>query len=472
MHLLIDLQGAQTESRKRGIGRYALALTKALIRTARGHRITILLSGLFPETVPDVEAELSSLLPRESVLVFAAPGPRKGKERENGWRVRAAELIREQMIIELDPDVVLLTSLFEGPLGDAVTSMGHLPWYGKTAVILYDLIPYMDPAQHLGNPFLKAWYYSKIGYLKRADLLMAISDFARSEAVQALAIPEDSIATIYSAADESFAKMGASHDVGAVLARLGISRKFLMCASAFDTRKNFHGLVRAFGRLPADMRDEFQLVLVASMQAKQVEVMRALARAAGLREQDLVLTGYVSDADLVTLYTQCALFVFPSFQEGFGLPALEAMRCGAATIGSNATSVPEVIGWADALFDPYSEEDMAAAMARALTDEPFRQSLLAHAPVQAAKFSWDRSAELAWEALKALLGKKVKQGSAEEGMVSLFKAIAAIKGGTPTSAAELVELAQCIETNEELVKQWKQSARGLASYEVESVQQR
>src|SRR5262245_40356148 len=100
--------------------------------------------------------------------------------------------------------------------------------------------------------------------------------------------------------------------------------------------------------------------------------MRRAARC-GLRDDELVITGYVSDDDLVDLYNLCHVFVFPSLYEGFGLPALEAMACGAAVIGSNTSSIPEVIGRQEALFDPSRPADIAEALERLLGDEKFRR---------------------------------------------------------------------------------------------------
>ena len=105
------------------------------------------------------------------------------------------------------------------------------------------------------------------------------------------------------------------------------------------------------------------------------------------------MTGYVPDQDLIALYNLATLFVFPSKHEGFGLPALEAMACGAPVIGSNTTSVPEVIGWEEALFDPYSAKSIAQKMGFALQDETWRTQLREHGLQQARKFSWDVSAQ-------------------------------------------------------------------------------
>ena len=106
--------------------------------------------------------------------------------------------------------------------------------------------------------------------------------------------------------------------------------------------------------------------------------------------------------DLVALYNMAHLFVFPSKHEGFGLPPLEAMACGAPTLGANASSLPEVIGWSEALFDPHSPANMATKISQALLDSDFREKLKAHASEQVKKFSWDASAVKAIAALENL----------------------------------------------------------------------
>ncbi|MBV5324348.1 MAG: glycosyltransferase, partial [Rhodospirillaceae bacterium] len=99
------------------------------------------------------------------------------------------------------------------------------------------------------------------------------------------------------------------------------------------------------------------------------------------------------DDDLVALYNLTSLFVFPSLQEGFGLPALEAMSCGVPVIGSNNSSIPEVIGRSDALFDPNRIEQISGKMQQVLEQSAFAASLAAHGLEQAKQFSWDASAQ-------------------------------------------------------------------------------
>jgi glycosyltransferase involved in cell wall biosynthesis len=448
MRIIIDLQGAQTGSCLRGIGRYSTAIAKAIIQNRGDHEIFILLNGLFEGTINPIKNDFSSILPADHIGVFSIPSPVEAFVPENAWRMEAAELIREWVIDQIAPDVLMITSLFEGPTNNSVTSIRHLETSVKIVTILYDLIPYLDPEPYLSTVEVIKWYYSKISSLRRADLLLAISESARYEAVDALAFDASRIVTIYPSADERFTVANISPEVSrAFLERMGIRRRFVMHASAFELRKNFEGLIRAFGLLPKPLRESHQLVLVTAHDPDSQIALRRIANEAGLGQDELVLTGYVSDSTLVTLYSLCTLFVFPSFHEGFGLPALEAMCCGAATIGSNTTSIPEVIGREDVLFDPHSDQSMAKLMQRALTDEAFRESLKTHALQQSKRFSWDRSAKLALRAIEEIAVPDHPQSDNKDISVLLDR-IAAIKSSISPTRKDFIAVSQSIAKNE------------------------
>ena len=113
--------------------------------------------------------------------------------------------------------------------------------------------------------------------------------------------------------------------------------------------------------------------------------------------------GYVSDVELKNLYSNCHLFIFPSFHEGFGLPVLEAMTCGAAVIGSNTTSIPEVINNKNALFNPYDTNEITNLILKCLQDQEFYNSLKIHSVKNAKIFSWNKTAKLAIQAFNSIL---------------------------------------------------------------------
>ena len=146
-------------------------------------------------------------------------------------------------------------------------------------------------------------------------------------------------------------------------------------------------------------------MLVGHVQETDREALKARAAACGLRGAEVVITGHVSDRDLVQLYNSCEVFAFPSLHEGFGLPALEAMQSGAAVITSNATSLPEVVGLNEAMFDPRSAGSFTSVLSRVLTDRGFRMRLAAHGLEQARRFSWDFTARRALDVAHAILNE-------------------------------------------------------------------
>jgi glycosyltransferase involved in cell wall biosynthesis len=454
VRILIDLQGAQNGSRYRGIGRYSLALSNAIARNAGEHRIFILLSHLFAETIEDIRKSFFGTLGMDRFLIFTSPGPVAELRPENSWRRRTAEILREYFIETVAPDAVLVTSMVEGAEDDTVTSLGSLRPTVPTAAILYDLIPLMDPDQYLTRQAVELWYRRKIDSLCRCDSLFAISHSAANEAVRLLNIESTRIRIISSAADGMFCPANASFShTNSVAKRLGIVRPYLMHSSAFEPRKNFQGLIRAYAALPKTARANHQLVLVCKLDTADRESLRSLTDGLGLALDEVVLPGFVADDDLVELYRGCHLFVFPSFQEGFGLPALEAMCCGAPTIGSNVTSIPEVIGRDDALFDPASFVDIAALILKALSDPVFYHSLKRHAKTQAAKFSWDETALKAIDGLESLRARHNSLSQSAENAATrrkvMLEALAEVARDTQPSDFEILELARSIEANYE-----------------------
>lgn len=402
MRLVVDLQGAQTESLKRGIGRYSLSIALAMARRRGKHDLIVALNGLFPGTIEPIRAAFNEVLPQDQIRVFAAPGPVRAADPSNEANRDRAELIREAFLAGFNPDAVLLTSLFEGYVDDAVTSIGRLaPTKWPTATILYDLIPLAIPEEIFTNVRHRAWYDGKIDDLQRSDLFLAISEHSRREGVDRLNLPADRVTDISTAADECFSRFDISASAReACLAPYGIVRPFLFYVGGFDPRKNVERAIRAFAMLPAELRRQYQFVLAGGLDEAERIRLRTVAEDAGLKSKDCVFTGRVDEYRLICLYNLCTAFIFPSLREGFGLPALEAMACGAPTIASNTSGIPEVIGFDQALFDPKSEADITNLLGKTLGDVAFRATLRAHGLAQAKKFSWDETAQRALDAIE------------------------------------------------------------------------
>src|SRR5450755_2768371 len=122
MHLVVDMQGAQTGSRFRGIGRLTLSLVKAIVRHRGEHRVTLLLSALFPDSISPLTVEFAALLPAHDIHIWQGIGPTRAHDAENNWRREVSEKLREATLASLRPDAVLITSLFEGYADNAVVS--------------------------------------------------------------------------------------------------------------------------------------------------------------------------------------------------------------------------------------------------------------------------------------------------------------------------------------------------------------
>ena len=406
MRMVIDLQGAQAGYRNRGIGRYTLALSQAMLRNRGEHEIFLALNGFYPDTIEPIRAAFQDLLPQENIRVWHAPGPVSHADAANTWRCRAAELAREAFLASLSPTVVLVSSLFEGLMDYGVTSIGCLSQTVPTATVLYDLIPLVNRSIYLDNPAVALWYENKLAHLRRSDLLLAISESSRQEGIDYLGFSADRVVNISTAVDAQFSVRAIAASRQAELRqRYGIVRPYVLYTGGIDPRKNLEGLIRAYASLPAGLRLTHQLAIVCSIQPQDRSRLEALVKDHGLEQDELMLTGYVPEEDLTDLYNLCKVSVFPSWHEGFGLPALEAMACGRAVVGANTSSLPEVIGYPAALFDPFDDASIAGKLEQALTDAAFRQALERHGLEQAQKFSWDRSAQTAIAALEGLAAR-------------------------------------------------------------------
>lgn len=401
MHIVLDLQACQSpESGRRGIGRYSLALAKAMARNPRGHRISLLLNAAMGESIEFLRTEFEYLVPERDVIVWNGLSPSAFVEPDNAFRRRASELLRLDALRRAKPDVVHVASLFEGVADEVTGTISRDdPWV--TAVTLYDLIPLVQQDVYLADPRINAWYMEKLGYLKQADQLLGISAFSCAEAKELLCTPDECLTDISGAADAIFTRLPDAESYrGGLMARYGIEKPFIMYAGGFDARKNIAGLIRAFAGLPVELRDAHQLVIVGGAPAPEKAALQKVVEESGLTVGDVLFTGFVPDSELVKFYNLCALYVFASLQEGFGLPALEAMSSGAVVIGSNTSSLPEVIGFKEALFDPRDDAAISAAMQVALIDQGFRQRFLDHAQNQSQGFSWGKSARRALEGIE------------------------------------------------------------------------
>lgn len=405
MRIVLDFQACQSASRYRGIGRgsRSLQLAMANLLMSSGHQVIFLLNEAFKQEFTEVSADILKNAPGARISSFRIPSLCAAAFPENAWRQIAARVLREHAIACLEPDFVHVPALLaDGWSDDSISSVGMIGTHIPTALTQHDLIPLAMSDTYMPSGPFKDYYMKKLESVKRADLLLAISEYSRLEAINWLGVPAEDIVHISSAADRMFTQQASTQcEVELTVSNLAIRKGFLLYApGGFDPRKNIDRLLDAYSRLPIQVRTCHQLVIASKLHEGVQANIESKAAALGLRSEEIVLTDYLSDGDLMNLYGACHAYVFPSLHEGFGLPALEAMSCGAPVIASNRTSIPEVIEMEEAYFDPYNPQSIAEKIMQVISDPDFRKRLILHTTIQPHKFSWEASAELAVTALE------------------------------------------------------------------------
>jgi glycosyltransferase involved in cell wall biosynthesis len=367
-HLLVDLQTAQGGFfGDRGIRRYAMALTFALLRR---DTVAAVLFNPNRQTVEHIPSEL-----RDTIHVE--------------WS--AAPTLRR-----LDADgasAYLMTSPFERVRpAPSVLPQYVLDSRMPIAVVLYDLIPEIIDVY---PPELMAGYRARRELIKRVDLVLALSEQTRRDAIERLDIPPERVEVIGAGASDFFRPPAPGDQPALLLAeRLpAVTKPFVLCVSGWSAHKNAEGLIDSWARLPRATRDAHQLVLTCRLPPQAGTAWIDRGRERGLRDGDLVVTDYVDDDVLRALYQQARLFVLPSFYEGFGLPVLEAAMCGCPAVASNTSAVPEVLQWSPATFSPFDLDEMASVVERGLRDEEFRLELRRVGEAAAGRHTWERVAD-------------------------------------------------------------------------------
>jgi glycosyltransferase involved in cell wall biosynthesis len=269
------------------------------------------------------------------------------------------------------------------------------------AVTLYDLIPCLFPKTYLSDPAYRQWYQSKLAALQKADLCLTISESTRLDAQKHCQTLPSKLINISADADPHFRlSKPTPSDTWHLKEKLNIQRPFILCTGGDDPRKGLTSLITAFANLPIAIRLTHQLVIVCKLSPTSAARLHHFAFDNGLQAHELVLTGQVTDHELLALYNLSSLFVFPSLYEGFGLPVLEAMRCGAAVLASRNSSLVEIVAWEEAMFDATSTEQMTQLIAKGLSEADFRQALIHNSEVQSKRFSWELSARHALAAME------------------------------------------------------------------------
>ena len=236
--------------------------------------------------------------------------------------------------------------------------------------------------------------------VKMAKAIITPTEAVRRELYSHLKVKPKKVTAIHEAPRESFRPMSLDESFS-TRARLGVEDGFLLFVGTLEPRKNLLTLLKAFAHVLRDTRLRSQLV-VAGGEGWLMEETFSFVSAAGIGDR-VRLIGYVNDDELRALYSSCRAFIYPSLYEGFGLPPLEALACGAPVIASRIAALEETIGDAPMLVDPLDVHSLVAAITDVFENEKQRKKLIAAGPAHAARFSWEKAAQSTYEVYQNVL---------------------------------------------------------------------
>ena len=268
----------------------------------------------------------------------------------------------------------------------------------RSLVTVHDLGYLHEPEAHRA---LDRFYLdlSNRYHARAAARVLAISEATRDDLVRHYGVAPERVTVTHLAADASFRPVTDPDLITAARAEHGIGPDYFLYVGTLQPRKNLSRLIRAFARVAAG-RPGLQLVLAGKKGWLYDGILRQ-AESLGLSGR-VIFPGYVGAEDLPALYSGALAFAFPSLYEGFGMPALEAMACGAPVLASNVSSLPEVVGDAGLLVDPTDEAALAAALERLASEPALRAELRQRGLARARLFSWERCAGETLEAIRAV----------------------------------------------------------------------
>lgn len=382
MKIVIDIQGMQTrQSRNRGVGRYISEIVKELVKLADTHEVLLIANDNFGDTRESLCAELGEV----NVIFWSY----------SQANARNVQKDRERFILRLRPDIVWMPSLQEGFGEDTVTSVNKTSGSFCTWVsTVHDVIPIIFKEEYLKDPTTRSWYEEKLEQSRKNDYLFTVSEFSRDRISELLPFDKSKIFIVPPAVNLNV--FNTNKDDSPIH-----TSPYILFVSGYNPHKNVERLIKAYSLLPDDVRATYKLLLVGAALAhhhQQYVVDNGI--------QNVEFLQGTSNDELINYYRNASLFVFPSYAEGFGIPPLEAMACGVPTITSNAHSLPEVVGMADAMFDPFDIDHISRVMCRGLTDNLFRQELISNGTERANYFGWKKSAQYALNCFEEMYNRK------------------------------------------------------------------
>jgi glycosyltransferase involved in cell wall biosynthesis len=277
--------------------------------------------------------------------------------------------------------------------------LAHVPYWGSplspsvpTVVTIHDIIPLILPA-YRGNVLVRTYTGLVESATAKASLVLTDSEASRRDIVAHLGVAEEQVRVVYLATDSAYSPQVEETD-HAIRAGYGLPEEYVLFLSGFDVRKNLLGLLQMWTFAENLLGETTPLVIGGRLpdHSPFTPDPRVMAQTLEIDPDSLCFPGLIQEAHKPAIYRGAVCFVFPSTYEGFGLPPLEAMSCGVPVVGSDASSIPEVVGDAGILVDPDDVRGMAGGLIAIVTEPETRAMLSQRALAQAAQFSWEKTA--------------------------------------------------------------------------------
>lgn len=372
----IGLDGVPLAHQKTGVGHYTFELAQALASLAPADEFEI----VSPAPFADMETE--PLAANLRLVNLGIPG----WKRRGWWSITLPRYCSQAGF-----------SLFHGTNFD-------LPYWTKcpTVLTIHDLSLLLFSDTHEKRLVRRARVKLPL-IARKAKAIITPSETVKNEVCEHLGIAADKVFAIPEAARGSFYRASPA-ETAAVRERLGVESDFILFVGTVEPRKNVLNLVRAFEELAQGDSLRVQLV-IAGERGWLLNDLNTCLASSPIKER-VLFTGHLSDDELRALYSSCKLFVYPSLYEGFGLPLLEAMACGAPVITSNVPSIVETVGDVARLVSPNDVHDIAQGIKRLIENAEERERRSTAGIQHAQKFSWQRAATATLEVYERVLQKR------------------------------------------------------------------
>jgi glycosyltransferase involved in cell wall biosynthesis len=376
----ILIEGTPIFRSRTGIGQYVFNLSNELFRQDKENKYIIYayiflgkkFTSPFKKLPSNVHFKLIRYLPSKIVNIVS----------------RRLSPLPVDLLTATSPDIILFTNFVRGPIATNA----------KTITIIYDLsfILFNEFSSSKNSELLLKQVPKSIS---KSDRIVTISQNSKQEIINQYNVKPAKIEIVNPAINHAVYRPANKQGIDSVKTKYGIKGQYILYTGTLEPRKNIVGILEGYSILSKNILSSYTLVLAGGKGWLDEEIEERLA---GLKELNIIKTGYVADEDLPALYSGATVFVYPSFYEGFGMPPLEAMACGTPVITSNNSSLPEVVGEAGIMIDAKDTGALTKSIEKVISSKKLQNEMIKKGIKQAKKFSWEESAKKLYELIQSI----------------------------------------------------------------------